>query len=100
MLRLGDIIEEVERRLRSVKYQAGKARSWQTCNDRLKELRTQHALNEYHNLSRRGEELTGELAAAQDERTGLQAQTAGLEAERSRLDTELLGLEDELRSMD
>lgn len=100
LLRLSDIVEEVERRLRSVKYQAGKARSWQTCNDRLKDLRTQHALNEYHNLSRRGDELTGELAAAQDERTGLQAQTAGLEAERSRLDTELLALEDELRSVD
>jgi chromosome segregation protein len=52
LLRLGDILGEIEKRLRSIKYQAGKARSYQTCSQRLKELRLLHFLAQYHGLSR------------------------------------------------
>jgi chromosome segregation protein len=48
LIRVNDIVEEVERRLRSVKIQAGKARSYNEYSTRLRELRLQYALQEYH----------------------------------------------------
>ncbi len=48
LLRLNDIVEEVEKRLRSVKIQAGRARTFKEHNDRLVELRLGYALQEYH----------------------------------------------------
>ena len=42
------IVEEVEKRLRSVKMQAGRARTYQEHSQRLSELRLTHAIQEYH----------------------------------------------------
>src|SRR2546429_1775173 len=58
--RLQDIIEEVEKQLRSVKLQAAKAQRYQEYSDRLKELRLQLGLEEYHDLSHK---LDGEAQA-------------------------------------
>src|SRR6186997_2913373 len=48
LLRVNDIVEEVEKRLRSVKIQAGRARVFQEHNTRLTELRLTYAIQEYH----------------------------------------------------
>src|SRR5688572_2886618 len=48
LLRVNDIVEEVDKRLRSVKIQAGRARTFKEHNDRLVELRLSYALHEYH----------------------------------------------------
>src|SRR5205823_4727653 len=48
LLRLHDIVEEVEKRLRSVKVQAGRARTYQEHSARLNELRLSYSLQEYH----------------------------------------------------
>src|SRR4051794_18843992 len=48
LVRVRDIVEEVEKRLRSVKVQAGKARNYQEYFNRLSELRLTYALQEYH----------------------------------------------------
>ncbi|MDB5294257.1 MAG: smc, partial [Phycisphaerales bacterium] len=50
LVRVNDIVEEVEKRLRSVKLQAGKARNYQEHVARLNELRLAYALQEYHTL--------------------------------------------------
>jgi chromosome segregation protein len=50
LIRLNDIVEEVERRLRSVKVAAGKARNYKEYSDRLAELRLSYSLQEYHTL--------------------------------------------------
>src|SRR5438067_1000082 len=49
--RLKDIIDEVEKQLRSVKLQASKAQRYQEYSDRIKELRLGLGLQEYHELS-------------------------------------------------
>src|SRR6516162_8420668 len=49
--RVRDIIEEVEKQLRSVKLQAAKAQRYQEYSDRLKELRVALGLREYHQLA-------------------------------------------------
>src|SRR5438309_840177 len=48
LLRVTDIVDEVEKRLRSVKLQAGKARNYQEHSQRLSELRLTYALHDYH----------------------------------------------------
>src|SRR5829696_2070346 len=48
LLRVNDIVEEVEKRLRSVKVQAGKARTYQEHSQRLAELRLTYAIHDYH----------------------------------------------------
>jgi chromosome segregation protein len=81
LVRVNDIVEEVERRLRSVKLQAGKARSYNEYSTRLRELRLQYALQEYHQhasqlseLEQKQteaasslEEISGQLAQAQND---------------------------------
>src|SRR5438128_3991580 len=59
LLRLRDIIDEVEKQLRSVKLQAAKAQRYQEHSQRLKELRVTLGLQEYHQLS---EQLRAEAA--------------------------------------
>jgi chromosome segregation protein len=48
LLRVHDIVEEVEKRLRSVRAQATKARSYQEFSTRLAELRLSYSLQEYN----------------------------------------------------
>ncbi len=50
LLRLNDVMEEVEKQLRSVKLAAGKARNYQQYDARLRELRSAFYLSEYHRL--------------------------------------------------
>src|SRR5579872_1843044 len=49
--RLKDILEEVEKQLRSVKLQAAKAQRFQEYSERLKQLRIAVGLREYHELN-------------------------------------------------
>jgi chromosome segregation protein len=65
LIRLHDIVEEVEKRLRSVKIQAGRARTYQEYSVRLNELRLTYALQEYHVHFQQLEELEKNQADAQ-----------------------------------
>lgn len=51
LVRLADIVEEVDGRLRKLKSQASKARRYKEYSDRLKELRTQVALVDWRQSS-------------------------------------------------
>ena len=51
LLRLSDIVEELESRLASVRSQAGRARKYKEFSDRLRELRTQVGLADWRKLS-------------------------------------------------
>jgi chromosome segregation protein len=52
LLRLSDIVDEVESRLRSVRLQAGKARRYRECTERLQQLRTEVALVDWRSLTK------------------------------------------------
>jgi len=62
LARLKDIVDEVEKRLRSVRIQAGKARSYQELQAQLTDLRLAHLIHEYHGLSTRQTRVTTKLA--------------------------------------
>src|SRR6202162_254653 len=68
--RLRDILDEVEKQLRSVKLQAAKAQRYQEYTTRLRELRVGLGLRDYHAL---GGQLAAETAALE----ALRAELAG-----------------------
>ncbi|MGB2824594.1 MAG: AAA family ATPase, partial [Phycisphaerae bacterium] len=99
LLRLNDIVQEVEKRLRSIKYQAGKARSYQAFSQRLKELRSLHFLAGYHGLTRRRTDLKADLDTATDALSAVTARIDQLEAARSASEIEAVDLERAARNL-
>jgi chromosome segregation protein len=92
--RARDIIDEVEKQLRSVKLQAAKAQRYQEYSNRLKELRVALGLQEFHQLA---EQLRTETAVLDELRTGLEEQAKQAEAwqaETGRLEEILTRLEE------
>ena len=78
LLRLSDIVEEVDNRLKTVRLQASKARRYQEYADRLQQLRTQVALADWRTL-------TEQLHSAETEAEQLRAEVRAtlLQAEHS-----------------
>ncbi len=113
LTRLQDILDELERRVRSVKLAAGKARSFQEYDARLRELRSAFSLAEYHELEqtrRAAQSQADELAAAlAADRDALAAAQAGADEQQAALLTleqalemaehELQGLQSELSAL-
>ncbi len=62
LLRLSDIVEEVDGRLRRVRSQAGKAQQYREQTTRLRELRAQLGLLDYRTLSQQIEHCGQQLA--------------------------------------
>src|SRR5687768_1560123 len=65
LLRLSDIVDEVESRLRSVRSQAGKARRYRECAERLQQLRTHVGLVDWRKLTRQIASREAQLAELQ-----------------------------------
>jgi len=100
LLRIEDIVEELEKRLRSIKYQAGKARNFQEYDKQLREKRATYSLAEYHkHTHRRGEleHLTGGLS---DQVTELRTVISSAEARASTLDRGVMVLDAEVRQVE
>ena len=87
LLRLSDIVDEVESRLRSVRMQASKARRYKEHADRLQELRTQVGLADWRRLSERLAALEAELRQLGAEREAAISQAESLEAQATELET-------------
>ncbi len=93
LLRLADVIDELERRLRSVKLAAGKARRFQEYDQRLRELRSSFSLAEFH-------ELETALAAAKAQVVGLSDRLLEQRSELAARDSEAAELEHALQETD
>jgi len=100
LLRIEDIIEEVEKRLRSIKYQAGKARNFQKYDQQLREKRATYSLAEYHRLSERQKELDTQTTRLSDEVTALRTGISGAEARSASLDADMLKLEGDVHQIE
>ncbi|MCD6304565.1 MAG: chromosome segregation protein SMC, partial [Planctomycetes bacterium] len=99
VLRLNDIIQEVDKRLRSIKYQAGKARSYQAYSERLKELRSLFFLARYHELTHERDRLKKTLDEATDSLAAISSRIDQLEAARSATELEAVALERSARDV-
>jgi chromosome segregation protein len=89
LLRLSDIVDEVDNRLRAVRMQAGKARRYKEYADRLQALRTQTGSADWRKLSAQLEGLESELRAAHEENTLLMAQAESLETQAFALESQI-----------
>ncbi|MBM4025143.1 MAG: chromosome segregation protein SMC [Planctomycetes bacterium] len=96
LLRLADILDEVAKRLRSVKLQAGKARNYLEYAQRLKELQVNFSLVEYGKNKEQLDEKSALLHRAQEQLSAVAAEEAGAEAETSRLGNEIIAKEHRL----
>jgi len=100
LLRLADIVAEVQRQLRSVKLQAGKARNFLEYSERLKELRLKYSLSEYHKMYVQGVEKRTSLAGLEAEFGAVVAEVGRSEALVSELASEITDTEGLIRSTD
>ena len=91
--RLRDILDEVEKQLRSVKLQAAKAQRYQEYSARLKELRVSLGLQEFHALSERLREETAVLDRMRSELSEQMAQADAWEKELRELEDALARLD-------
>ena len=96
LLRVADIIEELEKRLRSVRYQAGKARRFKEYEVRLNDLRSSFALAEYHRLTGEVQRLTDEARARTDRATTIRTEIDRHEVEGSQVTLQLDRLAEEI----
>src|SRR5437588_5845292 len=94
--RLRDIIEEVEKQLRTVKLQASKAQRYQEYSTRLRELRVALGLDDYHRVTEGLNRHTQELDQLRGELDQRAARAGACEAEAERLEIQLADLEDGL----
>ena len=99
LLRLNDIVQEVDKQLRSIKYQAGKARNYQAYSQRLQELRSLHFLAQYHTLTCQRRELQGRLDAAADALSAVATRIDQLEVSQSASEVEAVDLERSARDL-
>jgi len=91
--RLRDILDEVEKQLRSVKLQAAKAQRYQEYSQRLKQLRVELGLREFHQLSERLREETAILDRMKAELAEQTAQAEAWEKELQRFEEALTQLD-------
>lgn len=96
LLRLADILEEVAKRLRSVKLQAGKARNYLEYTSRLKELQVNYSLVEYGRNKEQLDDKQRALHEANERFSAVTAEEVGAEAEMSRLGNAVIETEHRL----
>jgi len=100
LLRLGDIIEEVEKQLRSIKRQASAARRYKESSDLLNERKIQLALHRYHELGTHVKSVEDEIRQARDGLQALRAAAEKKEAERSELETSAIEMDKQIARVD
>jgi len=93
LLRLQDIVDEVDKRLRSVKLAAGKARNYQTYAQRLRELRSRYALAEYCRHRATADGLDREVAGLSDQSTQLRTDLAAAETQSSEANVRIVDVD-------
>lgn len=97
LTRLGDIVDEVATRLKTLKSQAGKAERYRQASDRLKELRTVVAWTDWMSLSDELAAAQSKLSSAITHHESSEANRVSLEEQRQAADMRLQTIADEAR---
>ncbi len=100
LLRLADIVNEVQKQLRSIKLQAGKARNYLEYSKRLKELRVNYSLSEYDRIIHQREKKQGSLAKWRDQFSETAANVARCDSAVSQLSNQLHETESQINRWD
>ena len=97
LTRVGDIVAEIEREVRSLARQVGKARRFSRIREEIKGLDLGLAKEQYERLAGAGGSLHEEHARAEERRSALSSVLARHEAELEQLKLDLLKREAEVR---
>jgi chromosome segregation protein len=100
LLRLADILGEVQKQLRSVKLQAGKARSYLQYTQRLKELQVTYSLVEYAKNDAELKERKSALAKLQEQLAQVAGELAKNDTLVSKLGEQKIEAEHKLSRID
>ena len=98
LLRLSDIVEEVDNRLKAIRSQAAKARRYVQYTDRLQQLRTHVGRADWRRLSRKLDAIRTELDRLRAEANLLGTEAETLESRRLELETEASMAGEDLRT--
>ena len=99
LLRIQDIIAEVKRQIVSLERQVKRAEEYKTIRKEIKEIELRLALQEYEELSEKGEAARGYLQALQERETGISSQSAQKEALIEEMRLHGMEEEEKLRSL-
>lgn len=97
LVRLKDIVDEVDSRLKAVRNQASKARRYREFTDRLQALRTQAGQADWRKLSDQLATLEAELEVLRARRDELQQTIAQLEEQHAAQEKQLTAVEEAIR---
>ena len=100
LTRLGDIVDEVGSRLKSIRSQASKAERYRQATQRLKELRTQVAWADWQQLSGELKFTETELTQAVERHQELEARREALQDQRHTAEMQLQGIADEAQRVE
>ncbi len=100
LLRLSDIVSEVESRLRSVRMQASKAKRYKEHVDRLQALRTYVAMVDWRSLTERLTAAETHIRVISDQRDTTHAEAELLDAQVLQIETQLTALADAVRQVE
>ena len=100
LLRVADIVDEIAKRLRSVKLQAGKARTFKLHEARLNELRSTFTMAEYHRFSQEIDKHTGEAQRYEDQVTEIRGEIDRREVSETELTSRTDRLAEEINEAD
>lgn len=100
LLRLTDIVEEVENRLKTVRNQAVKARRYREHTERLQQLRTQVAMTDWRRLTQKLRGIEQELLERREQSQAAAATGEKLEATILECETSLAVSAEEMRTAD
>jgi chromosome segregation protein len=98
LLRIQDIIAEVKRQIVTLERQVKRAEEYKAIRKEVKEIEIRFALQEYAELSEKGEAARGYLKALRDRELEVSAQTAQKEAMIERMRLSAVEEEEKLRS--
>jgi chromosome segregation protein len=99
LLRLSDILSEVEKQTNSLRRQKAKAERFKRLTDQIKDLEIRISQNEFENLKTKERELEKKLKEFVDERQKVKSDLDKEEAEIESLKLELLEKEKELSTL-
>ena len=88
LLRLADIVEELESRLKTVRSQAGRAQKYSEVSKRLELLRTHVGLEDWRKLTARIDALRNSAGADESDVTGMERELAECDARVAEVDRE------------
>jgi chromosome segregation protein len=96
LLRLSDIVEEVENRLKNVRNQASKARRYREYTERLQQLRTHVGWTDWRKLTAQLEGFQQQFAAQQEAIAALHVEAEQAESRAADMERELAAAADQV----